>query len=69
MDIPAMSMAMSQAELHREVNAAVAKMSMEQVEDSKDQFMELLDSASLEQVENLEVVSDPNLGKNLDLMM
>ena len=66
MDIPALSTALSQAELHREVNASVTKMSMDIMENSKDQFFDLLDSATVDQIKELESSVNPHLGNNLD---
>ncbi|UMZ72592.1 YjfB family protein [Natranaerofaba carboxydovora] len=67
MDIPALSTALSQAELHREVNASITKMSMDLMENSKDQFLDLLDSATVDQIKELDSLVNPHLGSNLDI--
>ena len=67
MDIPALSTALSQAELYREVNASLAKMSMDIMENSKDQFLDLLESSTVDQIKELESLVNPHLGNNLDI--
>ncbi len=68
MDIPALSSAMSQAQLFHEVSASVASLQMDRVENSTEQFMDLLESATLDRQE-LENSVQTHLGNNLDLFI
>ncbi len=66
MDIAALSTSMSQAQLFQQVNMSVAKMSMDQMGQSKEQFLDLIDKSTLNRTE-LEQSIQPHLGNKLDV--
>ncbi|OWZ84834.1 YjfB family protein [Natranaerobius trueperi] len=68
MDIPALAFSLSQTELFNQVNTSVAKMSLDNLESSKDQFMDLLEKSTLDRSE-LENSIQTHLGNNLDIML
>ncbi|ACB85696.1 YjfB family protein [Natranaerobius thermophilus] len=65
MDIAALSSSLSQAKLHSQVSTSVQKLSMDIMENSKDQFMDLLESSTVERTE-LERSVLSHLGHNFD---
>ena len=65
MDIAGLSSAMSQKNLTQEVNASVNKLAMDQVENSAEQFNDLLESSTVDRSELENSVQD-HLGSNFD---
>lgn len=67
MDIPALSMSLNQMQLQSEVSTAITGLKLDQMETSKEQFLDLLESTNLEQAD-FKNLTEAHLGNNLDII-
>lgn len=68
MDVAALSTSLSQAQLQQNASAAITGLKLEHMENSKDQFLDLLESIDVENTE-VQQITESHIGNNLDVLL